>query len=85
MYVYRFQDPHQQLEHDLTNHAPDALRVAAIEAVRAYVKDLGHEIITRCPDSREKSLALTNLEQASMWAVASIARSVDSGFEPTDG
>jgi hypothetical protein len=27
-----------------------------------------------CPESREKSLAITNLEQAVMWANASIAR-----------
>jgi hypothetical protein len=28
----------------------------------------------KCPDSREKSLAITNLEQAVMWANAAIAR-----------
>jgi hypothetical protein len=31
-------------------------------------------IDNNCPDSREKSLAMTNLEQAVMWANAAIAR-----------
>ncbi len=31
-------------------------------------------MIADCPSSRELSLALTNLEQTLMWAVASIAR-----------
>ena len=31
-------------------------------------------MIASCPDSRELSLALTNLEQAVFWANASIAR-----------
>jgi hypothetical protein len=34
-----------------------------------------------CPESREKSLAITNLEQAVMWANAAIAR--NAGNLPT--
>lgn len=42
--------------------------------LRDKAKELANLIDELCPDSREKSLALTNLEQASMWANASIAR-----------
>lgn len=42
-----------------------ACRVAA-----DYINDI-------CPDGREKSLAITALEEAMMWGNASLARSVD--------
>lgn len=35
---------------------------------------MARTIAGRCPDSREKSLAMTKLEECSMWANASIAR-----------
>lgn len=68
--------PHEQVDHNLTNHAPTPDKVASIEELRAYAKSLGHAIADLCPPSREKSLALTNLEQTTMWAVAAIARDV---------
>jgi hypothetical protein len=66
---------HEQLEHNLTNHAPinDDV-VQRFEQVREPAKAFGGSILALCPASRERSLALTNLEQAVMWAVASIAR-----------
>ena len=42
--------------------------------IRDKAKDLAYLIEEFCPDSREKSLAITNLEQFVMWANASIAR-----------
>lgn len=39
-----------------------------IEDIRNGAKELAATILTNCPDSREKSLAMTNLEQAIMWA-----------------
>lgn len=42
--------------------------------VTEYGKFLAVEIEENCPDSREKSLALTKVEEAVMWANASIAR-----------
>lgn len=64
----------EQLEHNLTNHTPAPERIYAIEELRTTAKELGHAIVEFCPESRERSLALTNLEQTVMWAVASIAR-----------
>lgn len=63
-----------QVEHNMTNHAPIEGSVEKFEKLRAKAKAFGFEIAELCPDSREKSLAQTNLEQALMWAVASVAR-----------
>lgn len=45
----------------------------SIEVLRHHAIELGHAIMANCPESREKSLALTNLEQALMWAIKSIS------------
>lgn len=57
-----------------TYHAPKADQPLRYEAIRAKARELAEMIEESCPDSREKSLAHTNLEQAVMWANASIAR-----------
>lgn len=67
-------DQHATVDHNMTNHKPSPEAIATIENLRELTKLLGHRIVEVCPDSREKSLAQTNLEQALMWAVASIAR-----------
>ncbi len=68
-------DLHARIDHNLTNHPPvDGLIVELFEELRAQAKTFGHLIVDDCPPSRERSLALTHLEQAVMWAVASIAR-----------
>lgn len=43
-------------------------------AIRAAARIAAETILLMCPPSRERSLALTNLEQAVMWANASVAR-----------
>lgn len=60
------------LEASLTNHTPDAHALAQIEMVRGFAKELGRQIIASCPDGRERSLALTHLEESTMWAVKSV-------------
>lgn len=62
----------EQLLRSLTNITPSNEQVDRIEDVRNVAKGLGAAIITACPDSRERSLALTHLEDAAMWAVKSI-------------
>lgn len=63
-----------ELEKRFTYHAPKLDQPERYELIRKYAKEFAYAIDLMCPDSREKSLALTNLEQASMWANASIAR-----------
>lgn len=63
------------LHHNLTNHPPKNDDVVeSFEKVRHYAKRLGDTILEEAPVSRERSLALTKLEETVMWAVASIAR-----------
>ena len=78
-------DPHDQLEHNLTNHPPvDDSIVKRFEVIRDEAKVLGRQILNSCPESRERSLALTNLEQTVMWAVASIARNQEKLAAPAE-
>lgn len=67
----------KDLDNIYTYHKPSALQSMKYDMIRAYAKQLADAIETVCPDSRERSLAHTNLEQATMWANASIARYKD--------
>lgn len=66
------------MNNDLENiykyHAPREGQAEKYEAIRNKAKELALLIDELCPPSRERSVAHTNLEQASMWANASIAR-----------
>jgi hypothetical protein len=62
------------LDHIYKYHAPKAGQSEMYENLRAKAKELAKLMIECCPDSRERSVALTNLETAVMWANASIAR-----------
>ena len=62
------------IETNFTYHAPSENQVDRYNVLREKAKELAYAIDERCPSSREKSLAMTNLEQAVMWANASIAR-----------
>ena len=63
-----------EIESNYTYHAPKADQPERYEAIRYKAKMLAAYINENCPDSREKSLAFTKLEEAVMWANASIAR-----------
>ena len=65
-------DRAEALRRSLTNITPSKEQIDRIETVRAQAKLAGEAIIEGCPDSRERSLALTHLEDAVMWAVKSI-------------
>lgn len=44
------------------------------ETIRGAAKNFAELLVTLCPQSRELSVALTELETCVMWANASIAR-----------
>lgn len=67
-------DRYEDLKNRFTYHAPKENQPMRYEEIRQRAKELAESLVAICPESRELSLALTNLEQAVMWANASIAR-----------
>jgi len=65
----------ERIENNFMYHAPKEGQPEKYESLREKGKELAYLIEKLCPDSREKSVAITNLEQVIMWANASIARS----------
>jgi len=64
-----------EIEKRFTYHPPkDERQVKVYQAIRDNLRGMANMIDAHCPDSREKSLALTKLEEACMWANAAIAR-----------
>ena len=64
----------EELENIYTYHFPKGDQPLRYERIRYKAKILAAYINEYCPDSREKSIAMTKLEEAVMWANASIAR-----------
>lgn len=62
------------LDKRFTYHSPKDDQPARYEAMREIARQFAQDICSFCPPSRERSLALTNLEEAVMWANAAIAR-----------
>ncbi len=63
------------VNHNFRYHKPDDAQARYYSQIRTSAHELALVIMQYCPDSRERSLAMTNLEQCVMWANASIARS----------
>lgn len=64
----------EMIENNFSYHAPKEGQPAKYIAIREEAKALANKLNDICPESREKSLAMTKLEEAVMWANASIAR-----------
>ena len=64
----------QKIESAFTYHAPKTGQPEMYTEIREKAKELAYLIDSTCPDSREKSLAMTKLEECVMWANAGIAR-----------
>lgn len=62
------------LDHRFTYHAPKPGQPELYVAIRAKAKELAVLISDSQPGSRERSLAITALEESVMWANAGIAR-----------
>jgi hypothetical protein len=66
--------PRPDFDNIFSYHAPTGDQPAKYERIRAKARELAELIADDCPDTRERSLAQTNIEQAVFWANASIAR-----------
>lgn len=62
------------IEKSYTYHAPKNDQTARYTSIREKAKELAYMIDELCPESRERSLAFTKLDETVMWANASIAR-----------
>ncbi len=62
-----------EIESAFIYHAPNDEQGAHYRDLRETAKFFALNIQERCPESREKSLAITKLREALMWANASIA------------
>lgn len=71
----------EQMECDINNnfkyHKPKPGQKREYISIRVKAKELAMLIGETCVSSREKEIALVNLEQSVMWANASIARSAE--------
>lgn len=62
-----------KIDNSFTYHAPKGDQQERYVKLRDKARELAHLINDLCPESREKSLAITHLEDSNMWANKSIA------------
>ena len=62
------------LENRFTYHPPKGDQAVRYAEIRARAKDFAAFIVALTPEGREKSLAVTKIEEAVFWANAAIAR-----------
>ena len=69
-------DEEAEIARRFTYHPPkpELNQARRYEIIREHGKDFGLHLVDECPPSRERSLALTKLEEVVMWANAAIAR-----------
>jgi len=63
----------EQIKNIFTYHAPREGQAERYTLLRQYALELALRINDHCPESREKALAITSLQQTVMWANAAIA------------
>lgn len=66
-------DP-DELQTRFTHHPPKNDQAVRYQRIRSDAAQFASMLDSLVPESREKSLALTKLEEAVMWANAAIAR-----------
>lgn len=78
------EDMQKRLDNDFAYHPPTPDQIARYPHIRSEAKALAVTLCKLCPPSRELSLALTHLEEAVMFANASIARNETTNGFPED-
>lgn len=63
-----------EIKNRFTYHIPKNDQAERYGVIRLRAREIAEVFEKLTPDSREKSLAFTHLEQAVMWANAAIAR-----------
>ena len=68
---------YNELEHNFKYHALTPYKIQLHNDIREFGKEFAELINGLCNEGREKSLAITKVEEAVMWANAAIARSLN--------
>lgn len=63
-----------KIENAFTYHPPKQHQAGMYSSIREIARRFAYVIDDLVPDSREKSLVMTKLEECVMWANAGIAR-----------
>lgn len=63
-----------EIDNRFSYHKPDEQACAKIQAIRDGLKEVAHFLNDSLPEGREKSLAVTHLEETMFWSSAAIAR-----------
>lgn len=64
----------KHLDNMFTYHPPKEGQPEKYEAIRDEAKLFAALLLDLCPDSRERSIAIRKIEEATMWANAAVAR-----------
>lgn len=67
-------DPMQTIKRNFTHIEPDINQKIDMTLLEAEFTHLAEQIATKVSDTRERSLAITRLEEAKFWTMAAIAR-----------
>ena len=67
----------EDLERRFTFHNVDEGTRQEMSRLRGLHLELAREIVDNIPPGREASLAITALEESSMWSIAALARAAD--------
>lgn len=63
-----------RIENNFTYHKPVEGQADRYVLIRDTAKAFAHTLAANCPNSRERSVAMTKLEEVVFWANAAIAR-----------
>ena len=64
----------ERIDHNFKYHTPKDDQIKRYLELREMARQFAKMINEYCPKSREKSLAITKLEESVMWSNAAIAR-----------
>jgi len=64
---------------DFTNEHVTGKQAVRFAGVRAAAEAFAYLLLASCPENREKSLAMTKLEECVMWTKAAICKECEEG------
>lgn len=74
----------EDLDLRFNHHPPNSEAANYHVAIRKDFRELAGVVVAFVPEGRERSLALTKLEEAAFWSHAGIARGISAVAPPQD-